>query len=446
MWENLRAILYQNRRDVIMLGLLTIAAIVIFLPMMTRWQVMGDYEIHNRLALWFVNEPGEFFRNTPHFLYHVATGLMCSLPFINDINVAAAWTMTLCYIAMIVIMYWQLRQRSDLPATLSVVFVSGILALCLAIIMPINFFTPENLYFGYLVPHVYHNPTMNIMKPFALILFFMTLRLFFNAKPLSRYWIFPFAILTALTLVAKPNFVIAFVPTLGLLTFMLMLVRYQDTLPILKQPISILRAFFYKNLDSANDLPRMFQPSYINWAVLIAGIVLPTFLVLYIQTLTWTSSGGIGIEPFRVLFEWTLHYEENADKQILYKFIMSSAFPIVVYVFHLTKTYRNFMLNLAWLLFFVSAGFLYLIVDYTSIAAGDFGWSVQIAALILFLCTTIFMVKEYGVVLTGDSLSPSQWLILLLCIGIFVLHMVAGIHWYRMHMSQYIEELIYIWW
>lgn len=446
MWESLRAILYQNRRDIIMLVLLSIAGIAIFFPMMTRWQVMGDYTTHNQLALQFVNEPGEFFRNTPHFLYHVSVGLMFKLPFITDINVAATWAMTLCYIAMIVIIYWQIRKQGELPATLSLVVISGILALCLAIIMPINFFTPENLYFGYLVPHVYHNPTMNIMKPFALLLFFMTLRLFFNAKPLSRYWIMPFALITALSLVAKPNFAIAFVPTLGLLTFLLMIARYQDIPAILKQPLTIIRAFFYKNLETADDLPRMFHPSYINWAVLIAGIVLPTFLVLYIQTLTWTSTGGIGIDPFRVLFEWTLHYEENADKQIFYKFIMSAAFPIAVYLLHLTKSYKNFMLNLAWLLFFVSATYLYLIVDYTSIAAGDFTWSAQIATLILFVCSTIFMVKHYSNALTGDKLSPVQWVILLLCIGVFILHVVGGIHWYRLHMSQYMEELIYIWW
>jgi len=442
----LRATLYHNRRDSIMFALLAVVAIAIFLPMMTRWQVMGDYTTHNQLALQVVNEPGEFFRNTPHFLYHLLVALIFRLIPGADINFAAAWAMTLCYIAMIWIIYWQLRERTNLPPTLSVIVISSILALCLSIMMPINFFTPENLYFGYLVPHVYHNPTIIIMKPSGLLLFFMALPLFFNSKPLSRLWIIPFAAVTALSLVAKPSFVIAFVPTLGLITFFLMLRRITDVPAILRQPMSIIRVFAFKNLEEAEQLPLMLRPTYINWSVLIAGIVLPTFAVLYYQTLTWTSSGGIGIDPFRVLFEWTLHYDDNADKQILYKFMMSSAFPIAVYLLHFGKARRNFMLNVAWIMFFVSAAYLYLIVDYTVIAAGDFGWSAQIAVLILYTTSTIFMLKQYGKLFTGDRFSPVQWLVLLVCITIFVLHMVAGIHWYSLHTTQFMEELIYRWW
>lgn len=446
MWEMFRATLYHNRRDVIVFVLLAIIGITIFLPMMTRWQVMGDYTTHNQLAAQVVNEPGEFFRNTPHFLYHISVASLFRLIPGADINFAAAWTMTLCFVAMLWIIYGQLRKDTELPPAPAILIISGIVALCLSIIMPINFFTPENLYFGYLVPHVYHNPTMIIMKPFSLLLFFMTLHLFLNSKMMSRLWIVPFAIVTGLSLVAKPSFIIAFVPTLGLITFFLMLRRIGDVPAILRQPMTIVRAFIFKNTEEAEELPMMLRPTYINWSVLIIGIVLPTFLVLYYQTLTWTSSGGIGIDPFRVLFEWTLHYDDNADKQVLYKFIMSIAFPLLVYNLHIGKTRRNFMLNTAWLLFFVSAFYMYMVVDYTVIAAGDFTWSAQIATLILFVTSTNFMLKNYGKLLTGDSISALQWLILSLCAGVFILHVVSGIHWYRLHMSQFMEELIYRWW
>lgn len=446
MWETLRATLYHNRRDVIMFVLLTIMGVAIFLPMMTRWQVMGDYTTHNRLAEQAINEPSEFFRNTPHFLYHVSVALMFKIIPNADINQAAAWTMTLCYIAMLWLIYWQLREQTELPPTITVLIIAGILTLSLSIIMPVNFFTPENLYFGYLVPHVYHNPTMIIMKPFSILLFFMALLLFFNNKVLSRLWILPFALVTGLSLVAKPSFIIAFVPTLGLITFFLMLRRIKDVPAILRQPMMIIRAFTFKNSEESEELPIMLRPTYINWSVLIIGIVLPTFLVLYYQTLTWTSSGGIGIDPFRVLFEWTLHYEDNADKQLFYKFIMSSAFPLLVYILHIGKTWRNFMLNTAWLFFFVSAFYMYFIVDYTVIAAGDFTWSAQIATLILFVTSTIFILKEYDKLLIGESISPLQWLILIACIVVFALHIVGGIHWYRLHTTQFMEELIYRWW
>lgn len=446
MSETFRATLYQNRRDIIMFILLMISGIMIFQPIMMRWQVMGDYTTHNQLALNLIDNPSEFFRNTPHFLYHVAVAFIYTVVPNIDINTAAAWVMILCYLAVISLIYWQLRSKSELPATVIVVIITGLLALSLAIIMPINFFTPENLYFGYLVPHVYHNPTVNIMKPFSILLFFMTLQLFFNDKPLTRWWIIPFAVMTFLSLVAKPNFIIAFVPTLGLVTLILMIRGWNDVSQILRQPMSIVRAFDYRDIEATQELPKILQPSYINWAVLITGIVLPTFAVLAYQTLTWTSSGGIGIDPFRVLFEWTLHYDDNADKQILYKFVMSCAFPLAVYILLIRQTIQNFMLNLAWLLFLVSAAYLYLIVDYTVIAAGDFSWSAQIASLLLFITSSLFMLKHYGTHLMSGSLSTIQWAILLICGAVFALHLIAGIHWYRLHMSQYMEELIYIWW
>lgn len=445
MLETTRATLDHNRRDIVVMVLLGIIAILLFLPMMTRWQIMGDYTTHNQLVLNAVSDLGEFLRNTPHFLYHITVGSVYSLPFVQDVNVAAAWVMVACFVASLIMIYYYLRQHSHLPASIPVISVLALLALSLSIMMPVNFFTPENLYFGYLVPHVYHNPTMIIMKPFAIIIFFLALPLFLNNKPVSRRWIFPLAILTSLSIVAKPSFIIAFVPALGLITFALMIRRIADVPSILKRPQTIIQAFI-SDTEQSDALPQMLRPSYINWSVLILGIVLPTFAVLIYQTITWTSSGGVGLDPLRVLYEWTLHYESNADQQLVYKFVMSLAFPLFVYIVHGDKTYKNFMLNTAWVTFAVSAMFYYLFVDYTVIAAGDFTWSIQIAVLLLYITATIFMVQYYGQLLTERRMTTLNWMILGTSTIIFALHIVAGIHWYRLHMSQYIEELIYIWW
>ncbi|MGJ3237467.1 MAG: hypothetical protein ACFE0Q_02060 [Anaerolineae bacterium] len=445
MWETLRATLYHNRRDIIMLGVLALISMAIFAPIMTRWQVMGDYTTHNQLALQATDEPARFFGNTPHFLYHVAVSLAYQLGGRVDVNNAAVQVLVICFILTVGVIYWQLRAANRLPGGLPIVLISGVLSLALAIIMPINFFTPENLYFGYLVPHVYHNPTMIIMKPLALVLFFLTLPIFFNSRPLSRWWIIPLTLLTVSSMFAKPSFVIAFVPTLGLICFVLIVRYIGEWAQVLRQPMLIVRAFAYHDPNSTETLPRFLQPCYINWPVLLGGIVLPTFIALAYQMMTWTSSGGIGIDPLRVLFEWTLHYEENADQQLLYKFGMSLAFPSLVYLLHLPHTLKHFTFNLAWALVLVSAGYLYLLVDYTVIAAGDFGWSVQIAVLILFIVAVRFILQHYEVIFTG-GVTGRQAGVLALCTVIFALHGVAGIHWYRMHMSQYMEELLYIWW
>lgn len=432
MLESLRASFNRNRRDVVMFIVLIIIGLAIFQPMMMRWRTMGDYTTHNDVALIAVNDTGEFFRNTPHFLYHVATALIFILIPNIDIATAGAWVMILCYLALILIIYWQIRHMSDLPPSIPVLAISGVLTIGLVLLMPINIFTPENLYFGYFAPHVYHNPTVNIMKPFSVLLFFMAIQLFQQKESLKIGWIIPFVLLTFFSLVAKPSFIMAFVPALGLLTGALIIWRLIQGIRKQQSFMTILKG--------------VLQSQYINWPVLMLGIVIPAFAILFYQAMTWTSSGGIGIDPFRVFFEWTLHYEENADKQILFKFIMSSAFPLVVYFLHIKDASQSRMFNLAWLMFLISAAYAYLLVDYTVIAAGDFGWSAQIAALILYIVAAIFLLKEYRQVLTGEALKPLQWLILIFCLGIFALHVVSGIHWYRLHMIQDMHDLIYTWW
>jgi hypothetical protein len=409
-----------------------IVGIAIFHPMMMRWRTMGDYTTHNDVALLAVNSTSEFFRNTPHFLYHIATALIFILIPDIDIATAGAWVMILSYLALIGIIYWQIRSIGNLPPTIPVLLTCAVFVMSLMLLMPINIFTAENLYFGYFAPHAYHNPTVNIMKPFSVLLFFMSLNLFHQKEVLKWQWIFPFALLTFLSLVAKPSFIMVFVPTLGLITVASILWRIVQGLQARQSIMDILGG--------------VLQRQYINWPVLILGIVIPSFAILAYQSMTWTSSGGIGIDPFRVFFEWTLHYDKNADKQILFKFIMSSAFPLAVYLLHLNKSYRNFMFNLVWVMFLLSAAYAYLLVDYTVIAAGDFGWSAQIAALILYIVATLFLFKQYAQIFVEARFKPRQWGILILCLALFGLHVVSGIHWYRLHMTQEMLDLIYIWW
>jgi hypothetical protein len=439
MLESLRASFYQHRRDIISVIALTIFGVLIFLPMMQRFSSTGDYPQHNQLALDLLANPTEFLRNTPHFLYHIATAAVYLL--LGDISLAGAWVMVLCYIIVMWLIYWQLRCASEFLGSFWLILLTIGITLSLALFMPINIFTPENLYFGYFAPNVYHNPTIIIMKPFALLLFFLSLRLFGQEKPLSRWWIIPFALLSFLSMIAKPSFIIAFVPALGLLCCFFLLYRFRDTLSLLLNPMNILWGFL--GIENSKELPVLMRRSFINWPVLLGGIVLPSLLVLYIQTLTWTSSGGIGIEPFRVIFEWTLHYEKNADQLLFFKLIMSCAFPLLVYVLYLRHSYRNLGFNLAWLLFAVSVSYAYLFIDYSGIAAGDFGWSAQIAVFILHAVAAVFLLQ---VTLKECQKTSLDWLTLGLCLVVFSLHLISGIHWYNLHLHRSMEDLLYIWW
>lgn len=415
-------------KDTILIILLLAVGTAIFAPMMAKWRNDGDYTTHNQLAVDAATETAEFFRNVPHFLYHIATAIPYQLGLSAD--VAGALVMTLCYLALLLITYLVLR-RYITGTWLQHAMIAG-LAIVLALVAPLYFFTGDNLYLGYFTPHVYHNPTMIIMKPFSVALFFMGLRLYGKSDVLSGWWALPYALVTGLCLVAKPSFILAFVPMLGVFTGYF----------LLRQAIEE-----WRNRSTDDGIVqwawRTWVNTPVNWTVLLLGIAIPSVAILYIQTITWTSSGGIGIDPFRVFFEWTLHYDQNADQQIAIKFLTSLAFPLSVYLLHSRDAWRDGMLNLAWLTMGLSTFYAYFLVDYTVIAAGDFVWSSQIAVLMLFITSTAYLLKRYAQS-TPENLVT--WIQIGIPTTLLVLHLGTGIHWYYRHIMQDLGTLLYgIW-
>lgn len=385
--------------------IVVVTSIFLFAPMMDHWRAMSDYEVHNGvLAQEFLDSPGEFFASTPHFLYHVLVGTTYALLPVSDIYWVGALVMTLTYVALAALLYWQLLRVLKMPSWEWVLAAAG-LTIALLLVTPITFFTPENLYLGYFTSHVYHNPTVQMMKPFSVALFFAVLPVY---RPMAEggvswRWIPAYALLTALSLIAKPSFIMAFVPALGFITLVRM---------ILRQPI--------------------------RWPVLIGGIVLPAMAILVYQSLTWTNGGGITVDFLRVFQEWTLHYEPNADQFLVGKLFFSVAFPLVVYLLYWRTASRDLLFNLGWVIFAVAAVYAYFLVDLTVIAAGDFGWSAQIGVFVLFIAAARFLLRQISEMpLTTWRLRPALALVIL------ALHLVAGIHWYFLHLNGDAIDLLY---
>lgn len=389
----------QNQRRVV-LWLLVLGAVgvVLFAPMMWQWRTLSDYEVHNGLIVQAVEQSGDFFRNTPHFIYHVAGAIPYALLPI-DTTAAGALVMVLTYLGTMGVIAWQLIKSARSPLTNRLLLLFGFLTISLMLVMPINLFTPDNLYFGYFSSHVYHNPTVNMMKPFALLLFIAAVPLYRAKEPLSWQWLPAYALLTALCLLAKPSFVLAFLPALALLT-----------------------------------LYRIIRRQAINWVLLIGGIVAPAGILLVYQTLAWTSGGGIGIDFLRVFEEWALHYEANAASWILPKLVFSIAFPLSVYLLNFRSASHDLMFNLGWLVAGVGIAYAYFMVDYTIVAAGDFGWSAQGGVFVLFVAATLFAVRHYTAIFQEQgSFTRFQMIALLVGGALLALHTIAGIHWYHLH-------------
>ena len=233
----------------------------------------------------------------------------------------------LCYLAL----WFALHRQRTQPTMWLVSLLCSVGAVALMFIGPINLFTPTNLYFGYITPHVYHNPTVQLMQPLAVVLFLLCLTVFDDKSRIahSPLWLAGAVGLTLLCLLAKPSFHMALLPALGLLTLIRLVTRQR-----------------------------------VNWLMLFA-IGLPAGLLLIHQTLAWQSSrdSHILFEPLRLFDVWARVFNPMANQQLLTKLLASIAFPLVTTLLMWRQALRSSMMQLAWLCMAAAMAYLYLLVD-----------------------------------------------------------------------------------
>lgn len=393
-------------------GAVTLMVLLIVTPMAWHWRDAGDFPHHSLIATRLVEEPAVVLAEVPHFLYHVLVGTLYAI--FPNVWVFAwgAFVMVMSALATAVVLYGLLRRAIEAPTPLLTMGLVGLVGAFL-VVAPINFLTPDNLYFGYFSANVYHNPTINLMKPFALVLFWLSLRLYdAHWRPRPRLlWGAVYLLVTLLGLLAKPSFIIILLPALGLLT-----------------------AY------------RLLKRQHIHWDLLMGAVVLPAgALIAYQMFIMSTPEVGSGVrfEPMRVFLEWTLHYQPNANVGLIEKLLLSIAFPLVVYGLYWRATLRDMAFNLAWLAFAVSLAYSYLLVEELEVAAGNFVWSAQAGVFILFSVGLVTLVRCYG----REGINGWYEKVRLgLSMGVLGLHVVAGIHWYYLHITEDFIELLYRWW
>jgi hypothetical protein len=234
---------------------------------------------------------------------------------------------------------------------------SNLLALvCAAIVLvvgPISTFTfPQQQYLGYFSPNPYHNPTFIILKPLALMWFFMVVDQAFK-KP-GRKSILIVAAIAVFTTTAKPSFTITFLPAL-LITFLL---------------------FYVKKVR------------LINWKGLLIGTVATAVLILgvqYIQTYSREGSGTLSLDPLKVI----LIYSPNLFIALL-KVLMSVLFPLSVTLFNWKLVSDRIDFRLGWINYLVGVILVFLLSEGNRDFHANLFWGPMIGAFLLFVITTIY--------------------------------------------------------
>ena len=230
------------------------------------------------------------------------------------------------------------------------------LAIGLSLVTPLSLLAPldHKYYLGYIGAISYHNPTIILLRPFAILQFIFAVKCFQEAASSWEQTLAAGAI-TLLATFIKPSFAICLLPAMGLVA-----------------------AY------------RLFKKQTLNWRMFLFGFVIPSVVILAWQFLvTYGSPAGSGIffYPFGVMSAYS--------GSLLIKLLLSILYPLVVAGLYFRETARDMRMVLAWLSFLLSALYTYFLAEGPPRTLdGNFTWSSEIALLVLFSVSTLFVLEQ----------------------------------------------------
>lgn len=349
-----------------------------------------DYVQHQLFALVWASEgtlPG------PHFLYQaLLLGVQALLPVANLPTIAVAIN-AVALISTGLLVFGLLYAA--LPRSQSAI---GALALTVVLLLaaPASFPSWHSgvYYLSYISPNSYHNPTIWLMKPFALGLYLLVLRI--EPARRSSWRIILLAILVAIGgVLAKPNFIIAVIPALGLVT-----------------------------------LVNLVQRRPLDWLLLLA-IAVPSSLILAWQLFFYQGEydSGFVLAPLEMMAYWT---GSSNPVMLLLRFGLSIGFPLAVLILYWPALRQDRGVILAWLTFATGALYTYLLAETGYVNDGNFGWSAEIGLFLLFVMSALLVIRQEGAVLDGQKRPGWRfWL----ASGALSLHLISGIVFYFNNLS-----------
>ncbi|MCL4531090.1 MAG: hypothetical protein M1282_16995 [Chloroflexi bacterium] len=243
--------------------------------------------------------------------------------------------------------FWPAFSKANISLWQAVGIVLGI-----SIAAPVSllWFKDHAFYLGYVGIVSYHNPTIILLRPLALLQFIYALR-GFTLPPPSKAEIFVAILLSLLSTFAKPNFAICLLPAIALIA-----------------------------------LFKIFRKETAHLTFLIFGFIAPTAMVLAWQFLM-TYRGG---DSSHVIFS-AFGVMSTYSGYLLPKFLLSILFPLAVAILYWKQASHNLQLILAWLVFAFGSFFTYFLAESgPRFKDGNFTWSGEIALFVLFAVSTIF--------------------------------------------------------
>lgn len=384
---------------------LAIAIIVIFVPL-TYWALgknsFGDFMSQIRDA-WSLLQTGETIKPRPNFLYLYS--LVVSYRLLPSLGLDGATILVISFYSVMtgIILWLFFRRFWSRPLTIQDGVAALLIVISLLLVMPINIFTPQSrttLYFGYIPISPYHNPTLLVLKPFALLLAGLSLQLFQRGRHQNQLVFIVTAItISLLSIFAKPNYAMALAPAL------------------------VVYSVYH----------RFIRKERLDWFSLLLGFLLPMLLGLAGQYLfTFNRSDEFESSIIIAPFDFFTRYE-SLSWRLLVKFGLSILFPAVVYTLYWRQARADVGLNISWLAFGVGAIFAYFFSE-TGIRGndGNFMWGAMITLFVLFVFSWRFILYQLVPV---EGRVGRDWRFYV-CLAIYGLHTISGLWWFAIHIRD----------
>lgn len=337
----------------------------------------------------------------PHFAYHLLVVLAAGgSTELEALQRAARVVLTLLVLAKIALSLGFARALLARAGARLSPAAACALAVALFFAAPLpKWWRPENVYLGQLSPTVWHNPTVIAALPLAVAVFWAFLR---HGRARGRDDAAT-GVLLGLSVLAKPNFALAFLPAAGLLRL----------------------------LDRGAPLAHRLAA--------LARLAGPALLALGWQYHQVIASGlepaGGGVVTLQPLEVW-----QGFSPHPLVSALVSLAFPLAVAAVAGRGARLGRALGTAWLLTLVAvAQFALLAEPEPRLSDGNYYWGVVPAVYLLFLVSACELLAR-----TRERLEPgerpSPRAALLGCWAVLALHVASGVLLYLLPFQIAVED------
>jgi len=213
----------------------------------------------------------------------------------------------------------------------------------------------HKLYYGYIGMSNYHNPTVHLLKPFALLSFLFAIRSLEGKKSGWVAVLFS-ALLVSVSSWIKPSYVLAVLPGLGLAS-----------------------------------LIRLAQKRDLDWRMIWLGFALPGVLSLGAQ---WFIAYYFSFPDANIIWA-PFKMESGYSNWLLLKFLLSALFPLLCLWMARRSLLKDSALLAGWAVFLAGVAQNYLLAEGGErFYHGNFRWSGQIVLFLLFAVTLRWLLRE----------------------------------------------------